>query len=102
MKGKPKQPKPKRKSDWLDDIRHPSDSPNLLEKSEIFAGPRQMVRITVTKEKKRMFYWMTCNIIRDADDQPVQNCLSASTMAQAKEESIDMVRILLHHVLCDI
>ena len=86
---------------WVDS-RAKDDSEPFAEQSVVRAGPGGFCTIKVYRPGSSRLYYMICNLIRNEDDTPHQELLSAVTMDQAKEEAVDRIRILLHHVLSDL
>jgi hypothetical protein len=94
-----KQPS-KKKSEWVDtpsDHVYPSG-----EESTLIAGPRRFCVLRVFKHGSGQRYHLDCNLITSPSMTIERQALSATNMQQAKEEAIDMVRILLHHALSDL
>jgi hypothetical protein len=100
---------PQTRNEWVDHIKASTihDGPHS-ERSTITAGPNEFIKIVIIREKNRLPYIMTCNVIRSdiREDRPIGRPahirLSATTMLQAKEEAVDRIRILLHHALSDL
>lgn len=69
----------------------------LQEQSMVSAGPNGVCVINVFKLKKNDSYLLDCNLIKSAPKR-----LSACTMLDAKQEAVDIVRILLHNILSDL
>lgn len=93
---------PEKKSEWVDHIVPEDNDDVLAERSTLVAGPKNFIRIKVVRERNRLTYRMSCNLMRDPVDEIMFHTLSAGNMKNAKEESIDMVRILLHNALSDL
>ena len=86
---------------WIDS-RAKDESDPLAEESVVSAGPGGFCTVRVYRPGSSRLYYMDCNLIRNPDDTHRQQLLSALTMGQAKEEAVDRIRILLHHVLSDL
>ena len=67
------------------------------EQSMVAAGPKGICVINVFKLKKNDSYLLDCSMIKGAPKR-----LSACTMLDAKQEAVDIVRILLHNILSDL
>lgn len=63
----------------------------------VYPGPNELCGISVFRFHNTQEYMIDCNLL-----QPRQQSLTSTTMHDAKQEAVDIVRILLHNILSDL
>ena len=67
------------------------------ELSRVYPGPNRACGISVFKLHKNHEYMIHCPLLQSPPSR-----LTATTMLDAKQEALDIVRILLHNILSDL